>query len=86
MTLVLFETPAGFALFKLLKEQALASIDTLWQEFETLDKANDIVKLKAFNRFDNTTDALAAAASLVRPRHLDGPQLASSNPVPQRIA
>lgn len=64
--LCLFETPAGFALFEVLKEKKLADTDAIWQQFQSLEKASSFVKLKAFSKFDNTTDALAAAANLVR--------------------
>lgn len=64
--LCLFETPAGFALFKVLDQTKLSDIPSLWQEFETPQKASKVVKLKAFTKFDNTADALAAAANLVR--------------------
>ncbi len=37
--LVLFETAAGFALFKVLDEGKLREQDDLWKEFETPDKA-----------------------------------------------
>jgi len=37
----------------------------VWDDFETLDKAKKVAKLKAFGKFDNTTEALEAAASLV---------------------
>jgi len=38
--LVLFETPAGYALFKVKKDDKVADIDNLYKEFETADKAN----------------------------------------------
>jgi nucleolar protein 58 len=63
--LCLFETPAGFALFKVLKENKLKDLPSLWQEFTSLEKAAGLVKLKAFTKFEDTTDALAAAANLV---------------------
>ncbi|KAJ7527674.1 hypothetical protein O6H91_16G065800 [Diphasiastrum complanatum] len=62
--LVLFETPAGFALFKVLDESKLDK--DLWKHFETADVARKIVKLKAFSKFENTTEALGAATSLVK--------------------
>jgi nucleolar protein 58 len=37
--LVLFETPAGFALFKVLKDKKLAKEDAIFEHFETPDKA-----------------------------------------------
>jgi len=63
--LVLFETPAGYAVFKLLDEGKLAKSDSLYEDFESLDKANKIVKLKKFQKFEDTTEALAAATALV---------------------
>ncbi|CAN6311957.1 unnamed protein product, partial [Urochloa humidicola] len=43
--LVLFETPAGFALFKVLHE---GKVEDLWKEFTTSDSAKRVVELKAF--------------------------------------
>lgn len=63
--LVLFETPAGYAVFKLLDEGKLAKSDSLYEDFNSLDKANQIVKLKNFQKFEDTTEALAAATALV---------------------
>lgn len=34
--LVLFETPAGYAVFKLLDEGKLAQSDSLYEDFETV--------------------------------------------------
>ncbi|XP_078435574.1 putative nucleolar protein 5-2 [Wolffia australiana] len=63
--LVLFETPAGFALFKVLDEAKLSKVDDLWKEFTTSDSARQLVKLKAFNKFENTSEALSAATLLI---------------------
>lgn len=64
--LLLFETAAGLALFKVLQEKKLLKADTdLWEHFETPEAAEKAVKLKAFSKFDNTTEALAAATALV---------------------
>ena len=63
--LVLFETPAGYAVFKLLDEGKLAKSDSLYEDFDSLDKAKNIVKLKKFQKFEDTTEALAAATALV---------------------
>ncbi|KAJ8253307.1 hypothetical protein GJAV_G00211430 [Gymnothorax javanicus] len=63
--LVLFETAAGYAIFKVLDEKKLQEVDSLWKEFETPEKANKIVKLKHFEKFQDTTEALAAATALV---------------------
>ncbi|XP_033025656.1 nucleolar protein 58 [Lacerta agilis] len=63
--LVLFETAAGYAIFKVLDEKKLQEIDSLWKEFETPEKANKVVKLKHFEKFQDTTEALAASTALV---------------------
>lgn len=62
---VLYETPAGYAIFKLLDEKKLNQVDNLYLEFETPEKANKIVKLKHFQKFSDTTEALAAATAMV---------------------
>ncbi|CAK6965508.1 nucleolar protein 58 [Scomber scombrus] len=62
--LVLFETAAGYAIFKVLDESKLQEVDSLYKEFETTEKANKIVKLKHFEKFQDTTEALAAATAL----------------------
>ncbi|XP_073407613.1 nucleolar protein 58 [Dendrobates tinctorius] len=63
--LVLFETAAGYAIFKVLDESKLQEVDSIWKEFETPEKANKVVKLKHFEKFQDTTEALAAATALV---------------------
>ena len=60
--LLLFETPAGYALFKV-KDNKLK--DNVWEDFQTADRAAEIVKLKAFSAFENTTEAVVAATSIV---------------------
>ncbi|KAL8113366.1 hypothetical protein AgCh_020621 [Apium graveolens] len=63
--LLLFETPAGFALFKVLDEGKLSKVEDLSKEFDTVDSARKIVKLKAFSKFENTSKALEAATLLI---------------------
>jgi len=63
--LVLFETPAGYALFKVLDEAKLASPDDLVNHFSDSQSASKIVKLKAFSQFKDTVEAVAAASSMV---------------------
>ncbi|KAK9084127.1 hypothetical protein Scep_030598 [Stephania cephalantha] len=63
--LVLFETPAGFALFKVLDEGKLSKVEDLWKEFSTTELARKVVKLKAFTKFENTSEALSAATLLI---------------------
>uniref|UniRef100_G3U6Z4 Nucleolar protein 58 n=1 Tax=Loxodonta africana TaxID=9785 RepID=G3U6Z4_LOXAF len=60
--LVLFETSVGYAIFKVLNEKKLQEVDSLWKEFETPEKANKIVKLKHFEKFQDTAEALAEKA------------------------
>ncbi|CAM9694128.1 unnamed protein product [Ascophyllum nodosum] len=63
--LVLFETPAGYALFKMAKESALKDSDTIFEEFSTPEKAAESVKLKAFMTFADTADAVAASTEMI---------------------
>jgi nucleolar protein 58 len=63
--LVLFETPAGYAVFKLLDENKLQQSENLYLDFETAEGASKIVKLKHFAKFEDTTDALGAATAAV---------------------
>jgi len=63
--LVLFETPAGFSLFKVLDEKKIAETDDLAADFETPEGASKVVKLKAFKKFKDNTEALAAATGFI---------------------
>ncbi|XP_076640330.1 nop5 ribonucleoprotein [Colletes latitarsis] len=63
--LVLFETPAGYAIFKLLDENKLTEVDNLFHNFESPEAASKIVKLKHFEKFADTTEALAATTAAV---------------------
>jgi len=62
--LVLYETPAGYALFKM-DGKSIANPDSIEAQFSTPEKANTVLKLKAFQKFENTTDALSAVTALV---------------------
>lgn len=62
--LVLFETPAGHALFKVLDKGKLKNVDNIYKEFESPEVASKMVKLKAFHKFEDTTSALSAATSI----------------------
>jgi nucleolar protein 58 len=48
--LVLFETPAGYALFKVLDEGKLTEVDDIFKQFESPDKAQPPF-LKIINYF-----------------------------------
>lgn len=63
---LLFETPAGFALFKVLKEGKLKDVSKLHKEFETGKKAKEFLKLKAFNKFKDTKDAMKSVEKLLK--------------------
>lgn len=63
--LVLFETPAGYAVFKLLDDKKLKQTENLYHDFETPEAANKVVKLKHFEKFVDTTEALAATTAAV---------------------
>ncbi|XP_054289332.1 nucleolar protein 58-like [Macrosteles quadrilineatus] len=63
--LVLFESPGGYAIFKLLDEKKLQETDNLYRDFKTPEKANKILKLKHFEKFVDTTEALAATTAAV---------------------
>uniref|UniRef100_A0A182RFT9 Nucleolar protein 58 n=1 Tax=Anopheles funestus TaxID=62324 RepID=A0A182RFT9_ANOFN len=62
---ILYETPAGYAIFKLLDDNKFKEIDNLYLEFQTPEKASKIVKLKHFEKFSDTTEALSAATAAV---------------------
>ena len=63
--LLLFESSAGYALFKVLSPGKLASPESIWECFTNADKASSMVKLSAFSAFENTTEAVVAATSMV---------------------
>uniref|UniRef100_A0A1B6L2R7 Nucleolar protein 58 n=1 Tax=Graphocephala atropunctata TaxID=36148 RepID=A0A1B6L2R7_9HEMI len=63
--LVLFESPAGYAIFKLLDEKKIQATDDLFKDFQTPEKANKVVKLKHFEKFVDTTEALASTTAAV---------------------
>lgn len=63
--LVLYETPAGYALFKVLRDGKLQNPEELQKEFESAKDARKMVKLEAFSKFENTAKALESSASLL---------------------
>ncbi|PON73942.1 Nop domain containing protein [Parasponia andersonii] len=70
--LLLFETQAGFALFKVLDEGKLSKVEDLWKEFESAESARRVVKLKAFSKFENTSEALEATSLLIESKPSKG--------------
>ena len=63
---VLFETPGGFALFKVVKDGKLKDIDNLHKSFETAEGAEKVVKLKAFKKFKDTKEAMKSVEKLLQ--------------------
>lgn len=63
--LVLFETSSGYALFKVLKPNKIENVENIWKEFESPESASNIIKLKSFSAFENTTEAVVAATHLI---------------------
>ena len=61
-----FETSAGFALFKVLKDDKLKDVDNIYKEFADEKTASKFLKLKAFKKFKDTKDALKAVEKLVK--------------------
>mmetsp|Transcript_8493 Transcript_8493/g.11462 ORF Transcript_8493/g.11462 Transcript_8493/m.11462 type:complete len:514 (+) Transcript_8493:168-1709(+) len=61
--LLLFESPAGFALFKVLDEGKLKTVED--KDFMSGEAAKKMVKLKKFVKFENTMEALESATALV---------------------
>ncbi|PRQ41978.1 putative Nop domain-containing protein [Rosa chinensis] len=66
--LLLFENPGGFMLFKVLKDDGKftkAEAQDIAKEFATGESARKVVKLKAFSKFENMSEALEAATMLI---------------------
>merc|ERR1711936_31759 len=47
------------------KVKILQKVDNLYEDFSNADSAKKVIKLKAFEKFEDTTKALASAASLI---------------------
>jgi nucleolar protein 58 len=63
--LILFETPAGFALFKLHDEGKLEKVDKLYENFADLSKTKRLVSLDNFRKFANTDEAVKATTAII---------------------
>jgi nucleolar protein 58 len=63
--LVLFETPAGYALFKVLDEKRLEKVNDIVSAFSDEETASSIVQLQAFKKFKDTKEALIATDKLI---------------------
>nr|CDS28684.1 Nucleolar protein 5 [Hymenolepis microstoma] len=62
--LVLFETAAGFALFKVTNEAAFEAVRNSAKELENQDFLNQTLELQKFVKFKNIADALQATADV----------------------
>lgn len=62
--LVLFETPAGYALFKVKDDSKLSAIENISAEFDSPSSAKKLLSLKDFCKFPNTTAALESTAEV----------------------
>jgi nucleolar protein 58 len=62
--LVLYETAAGYALFKLLDDNKIEDVDTVWDQLNTPSKAQESLQLVSFKSFKTTADALENITSL----------------------
>lgn len=60
--LVLYETPAGYALFKLQKSTIS---DDIQDYFTSSESTNKVISLLAFEKFNNTTEALSNVTALI---------------------
>ncbi|KIM25220.1 hypothetical protein M408DRAFT_331324 [Serendipita vermifera MAFF 305830] len=56
--LVLYETALGFCLFKVTDAGKLENPGSLWKDFQTPEKANGLLKLRALHRFSSTAAAV----------------------------
>lgn len=66
MVYVLFETPGGFALFKVVKDGKLKDFDSLNESFQTAEGASKIVKMMAFKKFKDTKEAMKSVEKLLQ--------------------
>ncbi|XP_018645649.1 nucleolar protein NOP56, putative [Schistosoma mansoni] len=63
--LVLFETAAGYAVFKVHDEKGIREIDDLAKAFEDTATMNQLIQLERFVQFKDTKDALVAASDIM---------------------
>uniref|UniRef100_A0A915D548 Nop domain-containing protein n=1 Tax=Ditylenchus dipsaci TaxID=166011 RepID=A0A915D548_9BILA len=62
--LVLFETSAGYALFKMLDESKLKKIEVISEEFSSAEKAQENLQLVSFKKFKDVDDAVKNISSM----------------------
>ncbi|KAI6208530.1 SnoRNA binding domain protein [Aphelenchoides besseyi] len=59
--LVLFETPAGFAVFKVLDDSKLEKPEKIWEEFSKTEDVQEKIQLLNFKKFKSVAEALKAS-------------------------
>lgn len=64
--LILLETSAGYALFKIRKEKKLKEIDNIYTYLQDSEQASSLISLQAFDKFKDTGDAIKSAAKIVK--------------------
>lgn len=64
--LILFETAAGFALFKVLDPKKLNEVEDVYEYFSNPESAGEALKLEAFYKFEDSTEALKAVAKMLK--------------------
>jgi len=64
--LILLETAAGFALFKVNNEKKMAKIDDIYAYLEDTNNCQKLLSLVAFAKFKDTQDALTSTAKLLQ--------------------
>lgn len=62
---VLFETAAGYALFNVLDEGKITDVKSVDEMFSNSSKLSKNIKLKSFENFKDTNEALVAATAIV---------------------
>jgi len=63
--LILFETPAVFALFQV-EDGILQKVDKIYSKFQDISTAKQLVTLKNFSKFEDTTEALVSTTALLK--------------------
>ncbi|GMR53287.1 hypothetical protein PMAYCL1PPCAC_23482 [Pristionchus mayeri] len=62
--LILYETPAGYAVFKMTDEKKLKDVDNIYEHFSTASKAQSALELVSFKKFKTTAEAVEGATAI----------------------
>eukprot|EP01016_Furgasonia_blochmanni_P046902 TRINITY_DN6827_c0_g1_i17.p1 TRINITY_DN6827_c0_g1~~TRINITY_DN6827_c0_g1_i17.p1 ORF type:complete len:531 (-),score=239.02 TRINITY_DN6827_c0_g1_i17:455-1969(-) len=63
---ILFETPAGYALFRVTNEKKLAKIESFTPDDLTPEKISKLVQLASFQKFKDTKEAIVATSKIIK--------------------